>query len=184
MSTKYKVRNSDLPYFVTATVVGWVSALSRSEYRDIILDSLRHCVTQKGLNVHAWVIMNDHIHLIVSTRGDTELPGIMRDFKKYTSRKVIDAILTNPNESRKEWMINMFEFRGAANSNNDQYQFWRTGYHPIELDTEEKLLQRLSYLHENPVRAGIVREAADYLYSSAIDYVEGERGLLDVSLLF
>jgi putative transposase len=184
MSSKYKVRDDTIPYFVTTTVVGWVSALSRSEYKDILLESFRYCVINKGLEINAWVIMDNHLHLIVRTRGKRKLYEIIRDFKKFTCNAVIDAILANPKESRKEWMVNMFRYIGESNPDNNIYQFWQGDYHPVALDTEEKLMQRLNYLHENPVRAGIVWEASQYKYSSAIDYVEGKKGLLDVVMLF
>jgi len=180
MSTKYKVHNHHLPHFITSTVVGWADALSREEYKEIILDSLRHCQQHKNLQIHAWVIMNNHLHLIVTGEN---LPAIIRDFKKFTSRKIIEAITNNPQESRKAWLINMFRFAGTHNNNNDTYQFWQQEYHPIELDTTQKYDQRLHYLHENPVRAGIVWDAPSYKYSSAIDYYEQKQGLLTVNIL-
>ena len=149
MSAKLKARDSIIPYFITITVVGWVEGLSRPFYKDILLDSLKHCQTEKGLLIHAWVIMNNHAHLVISEGGDNDLPGIVRDCKKYTSRTIVNAIANNKQESRKEWMLNMFSFAGTRNKANDKYQFWQEGYHPIALDTEDKLKQRLNYLHEN-----------------------------------
>lgn len=184
MSSRYKVRNRTIPYFVTTTVVAWVDALSRTTYKDIILDSLRYCIANKGLVVHAWVIMNNHIHLIVSVSEPNELPAVMRDLKKFTSKKIIDAIKIHPQESRKDWMVNMFAFVGTNNPKNDMYQFWQEGYHPVALDNDDKIMQRLNYLHENPVRAGVVCEAWHYKYSSATDYFENGKGLLELELLY
>jgi putative transposase len=182
MSSKYKVYNNHLPYFITSTVVGWIDALSREEYKDIILESLRFCQGQKELRVHAWVIMNNHLHLIVSAGETYDLPSIIRDFKKFTSRNIISAIADNPRESRKDWMMNQFRFAGGNNNNNETYQFWQQEYHPIELDTSAKFEQRMNYLHENPVRAGIVWEPQHYKYSSAIDYYEQKQGLLSLDM--
>jgi putative transposase len=77
----------------------------------------------------------------------------------------------------------MFKRAGAANSNNKIHQFWQQDNHPIELSTNEMVDQRLSYLHENPVLAGIVNLASHYKYSSAVDYYEERPGLLKVELL-
>lgn len=182
MSGRYKVRESFRPHFVTSTVVGWADAISRPEYKDIILDSIVYCRQHKNLLVHAWVIMNNHIHLIVSASNDVALPAIIRDFKKYTSGRLIEAISSNPSESRKKWLLNMFSF--AANGKDDEhYRFWQKDYHPIELSNDTLFQQRLDYLHENPVRAGIVREPQHYLYSSAIDYYEQKPGLLAIDIL-
>ena len=78
----------------------------------------------------------------------------------------------------------MFGFAGNNNNNNEVYQFWQQVYYPIVLDTREKLIQRLNYLHENPVRAGIVWLPQDYKYSSAIDYYCDKPGILPIDRLF
>ena len=183
MSGRYKIRDGFKPHFITSTVVGWADAISRPEYKDIIVNSLRYCCQYKNLSVHAWVLMNNHIHLIVSAVNDADLPSIIRDFKKYTSSKLVDAISNNPTESRKKWLLNMFLFAGKGNNDNERYQFWQKDYHPVELSNDALFQQRLDYLHANPVRAGIVREPQHYLYSSAIDYYEQKPGLLIIDML-
>jgi len=75
-------------------------------------------------------------------------------------------------------MLNIFRYAGGNNKNNKEYQFWKQDYHPIELDTHEKTQQRLDYLHNNPVRSGLVWEPFDFKYSSVIDYYTNENGLL------
>jgi putative transposase len=183
MSSRYKVYDHQIPHLVTSTVVGWIDALSREWYKEEICKSILYCINERGLLLNAWVIMNNHIHLIVQTAPGILISDVMRDFKKYTSRKIIDAVKNNPQESRKEWMLNMFAFRGKNNNSNEEYQFWQQDYHPIALDNEEKLLQRLAYLHNNPVKAGIVWEPQHYKYSSAIDYYENKAGLLPIKRL-
>ncbi len=172
-----------MPHFITTTVVGWADALSREAYKDIIIDSLKYCQENKGLIVHAWVIMSNHLHLIVSATDGKQLPDIVRDFKKFTSRSLINAIDQNPQESRKEWLMNMFRFAGGNNNANEGHQFWQQDYHPIELSNEYLTRQRLNYLHENPVRAGIVWEPQHYKYSSADDYYNNKPGLLKLEML-
>jgi putative transposase len=184
MSSKYKVRDHAIPHFITITVVGWVDGLSRPEHKDILLKSMKHCQVEKGLMIHAWVIMSNHAHLIISEGGEKDIPSIVRDSKKYTSTRLVAAIDNNTKESRREWMMNMFSFAGARNNANDKYQFWQEGYHPVALDTEEKWRQRMNYLHDNPVRAGLVWRAEDYKYSSAIDYIGGKNELLDIVMLY
>ncbi|PZF71812.1 REP-associated tyrosine transposase [Taibaiella soli] len=183
MSSRYKVSENDVPHFITTTVIHWIDALSRPLYKDIILDSLSFCQQKKGLQLHAWVIMNNHVHLIISAREGSQIADIVRDFKKFTSRKLIDAILNNAQESRRNWMMRMFRSAGTSNSSNEQFQFWEQNFHPIELDTEEKFRQRMNYLHENPVKAGFVWEAQQYKYSSATDYYERRPGLLPLIMI-
>jgi REP element-mobilizing transposase RayT len=182
MSSKYKVGEDAIAHFVTFSVVGWIDVFSRESYKEIITKSLKHCQENKGLKLHAWVIMTNHVHLIIS--GNTnKIEDIVRDLKKYTSKKIIAAIKENPIESRKEWMLNLFSFTGKSNSNNKDFQFWKQDYHPIELNTAAKLKERLDYLHENPVKSGLVWEPWHYKYSSAIDYYTNEHGLLKIEHL-
>ena len=182
MSDKYKVGEDAIPHFITFTVVGWIDVFSREIYKEKLLDSLRFCIEEKGMVVYAWIIMTNHVHLIVSAKNN-KIADIVRDIKKFTSRQIIDLISQNPHESRKEWMLNIFSFTGKSNNNNKNYQFWKQDYHPVELNTKVKFTQRLLYLHENPVRSGLVWEPWHYKYSSAIDYYTNEKGLLKIELL-
>jgi REP element-mobilizing transposase RayT len=183
MSTKYKAGDSAIPHFISFAVVDWIDALTRQSYNEIILDSLRYCMENKGLCLHAWVIMSNHVHLIISAKNEVLLSDILRDLKKYTSKQIIQAIANNSTESRKEWMLYMFKRAGRRNVNNTTFQFWQQDNHPIELRTASMLRQRLQYLHENPVKAGIVYEPADYVYSSAIDYFTNHKGKIDIEHL-
>ncbi len=116
MSSRYRVYNSQVPYFITCTVVEWADVLSRPVYKEIICESLRYCQKQKGLKLYAWVIMSNHLHLIAAAQPDYDLSAILRDFKKFTSREIIREIKVNPQESRKQWLLNLFSFSCAATS--------------------------------------------------------------------
>jgi hypothetical protein len=110
-----------------------------------------------------------------------DLSGVLRDLKKYTSKKIIVAIQENPVESRKDWMLNIFTEHGGKNNRNKDYQFWRQDNHPEELYSTKFVCQKRNYIHQNPVEAGIVEMPEHYLYSSAKDYSSGKKcGLLDV----
>jgi len=182
MSSKYRVIESAVPHFVTYTIVGWADVFTREIYKELFLDSLRYCIEHKGLIVHAWVIMTNHVHMIISST-DNKIEFITRDIKKFTSKKIVEAIKNNNEESRKEWLLNLFNYAGKTNHNNKEIQFWRQYYHPIELDTDKKLSQRLAYLHMNPVRSGLVWEPWHYKFSSAINYYCNAEGLIPISLL-
>mgnify|MGYP000881306266 FL=1 len=121
MSSKYKVGEDAIPHFVTFTVVGWIDVFSREIYKEKMLESLNFCIQRKGLIVHAWIIMTNHVHLIISSH-DNKIADLVRDIKKYTSRQIIDLIAQNPQESRKEWMLNIFLFVGKGNKSNTSYQ--------------------------------------------------------------
>ncbi len=118
MATKYRFSNSATPHFITYATVQWADALSRPAYKQIIIDSLQHCISEKGLMLHAYVIMSNHVHLIASAKEGVKLEDIMRDHKKFTARQLLQAIEQNAQESRKSWLLWLFRSAGSANSNN------------------------------------------------------------------
>ena len=181
MSRNYKFHDQEKPYFISFATVYWIDVFIRPIYKGILVDSINHCIKEKGLIVYAWVIMTSHVHMIIGTRKE-KMQDILRDLKKYTSKALINAIKENPVESRKEWMLWMMKRAGRKNGNNTTYQFWQQHNKPIELTDNQIAEQKLDYLHNNPVAEGFVYEPHEYKYSSAIDY-GGNKGLVDVELM-
>ena len=178
MSRKYKIRDQEKIYFVSFAVVYWIDVFIRNEYKKILLNSLRFCQKEKGLEIYAWCIMTSHIHLIIGTQGD-KMENILRDFKSYTSTQMRKAIQNSNVESRREWMLKR---AGSKNNNNNDFQFWQQHNHPIELWDNYMMQQKLDYIHNNPVEAGFVFRPEEYIYSSGLDY-SGGNGLLDIMLI-
>ena len=181
MSDQYQARDPEGIYFLTFTIVDWVNIFTRSSYKEIIINSLKYCQSNKGLTLYAYCLMTNHIHLIASASGDVKLFEIIRDFKKFTNRAIIEEI-TSGNESRKKWLLNKFEFAGKYLTRIENYKVWQDGYHAVELISRDFTFQKLDYIHQNPVRAGIVSEPKHYIYSSASNY-HGLTGLIEIELL-
>lgn len=177
MDIQYRITGE--VYIVTDTVVDWVDIFSRPRYKTIILESLQYCQTQKGLLIYAWVLMTNHLHMIVGANEDNKVSDIMRDFKKFTSKEILSVLKTDIQESRREWMLNRFEYAGRNDKKIKNYRFWQEGNDAQEIFLMEYFNQKLNYIHQNPVRAEIVNNPEDYRYSSAIDYAGG-KGLLNV----
>jgi REP element-mobilizing transposase RayT len=176
----YKIINKAATHFFTFAVVEWVDVSTRPQYKDILLDSIRHCQAERGLILNAWCLMTNHVHLVMSAINN-DSSEILRDFKKFTSKKIISAIENNKQESRRDWMLKIFKEAGAANSRNTNYQFWRQDNHPKEMYSPAFIAQKIDYIHQNPVSAGVVDKAEEYLYSSARDYYYRKKcGLLEV----
>jgi len=91
-------------------------------------------------------------------------------------------VIQSDKESRRLWMLHQFKYYGSRNSKNENYQIWTNNNHPEECFSRDFTYSKLNYTHENPVRAGWVKRAEDYLYSSACDYV-GKGGIIEVELL-
>jgi REP element-mobilizing transposase RayT len=181
MSRKYKFYDSSRPYFVSFAVVHWIDIFIRRIYFDVMVDSFDYCINHKELILNAWCIMTNHIHLIIRSETN-QLEDIMRDMKKFTSKKLVETIREHSQESRKEWLLRAFRKAGEANSNNTGYQVWQQHNHPVELFTNDMREKRLDYLHANPVKAGFVDKPEDWLYSSAKNYA-GLQKKLDLELI-
>jgi putative transposase len=182
MSSKYRIKDQNAAYYLTMTIVEWVDIFTRRIYNEIVIDSLKYCQKEKGLEIFGYVIMTNHIHLIARARDGYSLSDIIRDFKKHTSKQIICAIKEEP-DSRREWMLSIFDLAGKTNSNNKFYQVWKQDSHAVELYSHNFLIQKLNYIHNNPVRAGLVEKPEAYVFSSARNYAELE-GPLEVFCLY
>ncbi len=171
MSTVYKINDQEGVYYLTFQIVGWVDIFTRKIYRDIVIDSFKYCQEQKGLEIYAFVIMSNHIHILArSAVGD--LSGTIRDFKNYTSKKFLEVI-HDKKESRRDWMNVVFGYHGKYKK-NQTYQVWTHENHAEYIYSQKFIEQKIEYIHNNPVKAGIVEKPEDYLYSSARNYADLE----------
>ncbi|WP_405326270.1 REP-associated tyrosine transposase [Leeuwenhoekiella sp. LLG6367-2.1] len=183
MSRNYKFHNPEGLYFVSFAVIEWLDVFTETIYNNILLDSLSYCQTHKGMEIIAWCIMTNHIHLIFRSIKGEKPEQLLGDFKRFTSKAVVKTIQINPTESRKEFLLEHFKNAAEKSSNVKYYQFWRHDNKPIELWSNKVIWQKIEYIHNNPVKAGMVSRPEDYKYSSAIDYA-GEEGLLKDILVF
>jgi len=168
MSTGYQIKDQEALYFLTFQVVDWVDIFTRKVYKDILIDSFKYCMENKEFQIFAYVIMSNHVHLIANSSKGV-LSDTIRDLKKFTSRKIIESI-KEIHESRKNWILNRFKYNAAHCKGNKNYQLWTHENHAMLLYSNEFIRQKIEYIHNNPVRAGIVEKAEDYIYSSARNY--------------
>lgn len=180
-TTSYRIKNEEGLYYLTFATVEWIDVFTRKRYKDIVVDSLKYCQREKGLELYSWILMSNHMHMIVRAKEGFKLSGIIRDFKKFTAQRIIKAIQEEP-ESRRDWLLAEMLKAGEMNSKKQNYQLWRNDNHPIELSSNEVINQKVEYIHNNPLVEGIVANTADYLYSSARNFVDQE-GLLEIERL-
>lgn len=122
--------------------------------------------------------MTNHVNLVFRSVKGQHPSLLLGDFKRFTSKAIVEAIQENPRESRKEFLLVQFKKAAAKSSNVNEHQFWRHDNKPIELWSNKVIWEKISYVHNNPVEAGLVYKAQDYVYSSASDYAD-EKGLLN-----
>ena len=168
MSTGYKIIDQSAPHYLTLRIVQWADIFTRKTYRDIVVDSSKYCRDHKGLEIYAYVIMSNHIHLLARSEKE-DLSGTIRDFKRHTSN-LITEVVRSKEESRREWLLMIFKYAAKQHSRNEKYQVWTHENHAEYIFSNKFIEQKIEYIHNNPVRAGLVGQPEDYLYSSARCY--------------
>lgn len=158
-------------YFVTFNVVDWVDVFVRPLYKLVMVDALNHCVSENGLMINAWCLMSNHLHMVAQAKESYHVPLIMRELKKYTTKKMFDAIAAEP-DLRKDWMLEKFEQFGQRFNKIEKCNLWQNCNNPVYIDAAntQMIHDHIHYIHENPVRDKIVSHPEDYIFSSARDY--------------
>ena len=152
------------PQFFTTTIHEWQHALADNKHKDIIIDSLRFLVTEKRIELNAFVIMNNHIHVIWQPLFEHTPSSIQASFMKYTAQQLKRSLINNHKNSIDSFKVNKYD---------RQYQLWKREPLSIELISQNLFIQKLEYIHYNPVAAGLCEKPEDYYYSSARFYYDG-----------
>jgi len=172
--SRYKFIPGDpYPYFMTATTVNWLPLFSNQVVASILLDSLRYLVECRHVTIFAFVIMENHLHLIMAAE---ELSTEIAKFKSFTARKSIDYYL----DQKNQFILDQLAFHKQRYKTDRPYQFWQEGSHPQRILNEAVMKQKTAYIHDNPVRRGYVDLPEHWRYSSARNYCGGE-GLVPIS---
>ena len=169
--SRYAITQREQPHFITITVLHWIPVFTRPETVEILLDSLRHLM-KEGLLVYAYVILENHMHLVVQSQ---QLDKDITRFKSFTAKRLIHYL----DENNIKQILEQLAFYKKAHKHDRAYQFWQEGVHPELIQNEAMMRQKVEYIHQNPVKRGYVDEAEHWRYSSARDYA-GVDGLLEV----
>ena len=152
------------PQFFTATILEWKTLLHEDKYKRVIIKSLQFLVHQKRIRLYAFVIMNNHIHIIWQPLPEQTLQSLQHSFLKHTAQEIkLQLQQTNPE------LLSPFK----VNAKDRHYQFWERNSLSIELRSSAVFAQKLEYIHYNPVKAGLCNSPEAYYYSSAKFYTTG-----------
>jgi REP element-mobilizing transposase RayT len=165
--SRYKIYEPTDPHFITCRILHWIPIFTRTETTDIIFDSLKYLQKTDNLKLYAYVILENHLHLIASS---DDLAKSMESFKKYIARQIIDLL----KERNVTTILDQLAFYKKAHKNDRPYQLWQEGIAPKLIQNDAMMIERINYIHQNPLKRGYVDEA-----SSASDY-EDEMGLIEV----
>ena len=173
MSRKHKVHSLVNPYFITMTIESWIPIFNNPNILNIAIASIIHCQSEKGLEIYAYCIMPSHIHMVCRATKESLLSYIIRDFKKFTSKKITKYLNDNA-DTRNLHILAVFSSQRNKKKSDQNYSVWQEGFQPIELTSNYFIDQKINYIHANPVTAGFVKRPQDYKLSSARNYAEME----------
>lgn len=154
------------PEFITATCLEWKPLIQSDTHKEIVIDSLRYMTTKAWVRIMGFVLMNNHFHLIWQIVGDHRRMNVLRDFMKYTGQRILTSFKENEPSIAEGLRVN---------TSDRKYQIWERNSLGISLTKERFLVQKLNYIHNNPVKAGMCKYPEDYKYSSARFYSFNER---------
>ena len=169
--SRYKITDTTKPHFLTLSVLHWIPVFTRPDTVTIVLESLQH-LNQRGLKLYAYVILENHLHLIAQS---PDLKKDMTSFNSFTARKLIDYMKQNNIKT----LLDQLAFYKKAHKKDREFQFWQEGMHPQLIENQEVLKQKINYIHQNPVKRGYIDQAEHWRYSSARNYI-GQPGLIDI----
>ncbi|GMW00656.1 MAG: transposase [Candidatus Hydrogenedentota bacterium] len=176
MRSRYKFHEQDAAYFLTCTIVEWTPVFQSRPYFDVIVHSLEFCRREKALRVYAYVIMENHVHLIVAALNPRR---VIQAFKGFTAREIIRLAETDG----RTGLLKQFTAYKKRYKADSTYQVWQEGSHPQRILDDEMLNQKLEYIHNNPVRRGYVDLPEHWRYSSARNYYLDDHSVLEIDLL-
>ncbi len=164
--SRYKIKEEHYPYFITLSVVDGISLFDDPIISGIILESIKF-IRDKGIQVFAFVVMHNHVHLIVEGQ---ELSAHIRKLKSFTARSIIDSL---KDRGRKR-LLSKLKHLKHDHHKDSEYQVWQEGFHPKQISSTEVMNQKIEYIHYNPVKAGFVDAKEYWRMSSARNYLELE----------
>ena len=169
MRSRFKIYADQDMYFITSTAIEWTPLFINEELFQIILNSLKYCQQNKNLYIYGYVIMPNHFHAIISMDEPGKIPPTVRDLKRHTSQQISNYLKGIAKKVSFAWIR---PFIGQEIN-----YVWQKGYHPEAIHSEKWFLQKLNYIHRNPVEKGFVERPEHWKYSSARNYILGDDSL-------
>jgi len=170
--SRYKIYEPTHPHFITCTILHWIPIFTNKESVSIIIDSLKYLQKSDNLKIYAYVILENHLHMVVSSDN---LSQTIKKFKSYTAKEIIKLLHKNGVKT----ILEQLAFYKKAHKTHTEYQVWQEGFQPKLILNEKMMIEKINYIHQNPVKRGYVDECKHWRYSSARDY-EGLKGLINI----
>ncbi len=169
---RYRILDPSAPHFLTCTALQWLPLFAQPANARILLDSLEYLQSEAGLTLYGYVILENHCHLLGRS---PDMGKTMASFKSYTAGAIVKRL-----SERHSPVLELLAFHKARHKTDREHQVWQEGSHPEQIEGEAMMLQKLEYIHNNPVARGYVDDPVHWRYSSARNYA-GMAGLIEVT---
>lgn len=168
-------------YFITKVINHRVPIFTFDEYYpSIVIDNLKFYRRKFGFHLYGFAIMPDHYHSTINTMGKVAIEKIKEDMNKFIARQIITDLKTRYPNTLEKLRIDSPYREGHRCY---EYRLFQKGRYDFEIMSEEKLLEKIEYMHRNPIRAGLVLEMEEYRFSSARNYVLDDDSLIKLDPL-
>jgi len=176
MRSRYKINQNDGIHFITSTTIEWIPVFISDKHFQILINSLIFCQRNKDLKVYAYVILENHFHMIVS---GSNLSRTVQSLKRFTAKQIINFA----EKQGKIWLLNQLSFYKKRFKTQSKNQLWQEGYHPELIFNDKMLIQKINYIHYNPLKRGYVSKPEDWKYSSARNFIFNDHSVIELDML-
>lgn len=167
---KYEIPNHG--HFITTNTFNKRKIFINEKTCSVIIEELKFYRKKFGFKLLGYVIMPDHIHCVILPKEVTKTSDIIRDFKKHTAKVLSELI--NKGEIRIK----------GINKKAKVYKIWQNGFYDFNIYSQKKLIEKLNYIHSNPVRSKLVEDIEDFVYSSYRAYQYEDNYPINIDRLF
>ena len=174
--SRYKIYEATHPHFITCTILHWIPIFTNKESVGTVLDSLQYLQKSDNLKIYSYVILENHLHMVASSN---DIAKSIKKFKSFTAKE----LLTLLKKKNVKTILDQLAFYKKAHKTDTEYQVWQEGMHPQLIQNEQIMIEKIEYIHNNPLKRGYVDEAKHWRYSSARDY-EGFDGLIEIERMW
>ena len=171
--------NENEMHFLTLTIIEWIDIFTKPEYFKIIIESFKYCRKSKGLKIYEYVIMTNHIHIIVKAKEDYKLSQIISDFKKHTTREILKLL----EKDNRRYILNLIK-NSFSKKKGYEKQIWQRENYPEVIISEKFLRQKVNYIYKNPVKKEYVVNIEDWKYSSARNKILNDNSIIELDDLW
>ena len=134
--TKYKFKEEHYPYFITCSTVKGISLFAYQDISELIIESIKHLQNREKVKVYAYLIMHNHLHIIIEGK---ELAKKMGRFKSFTARCIIDYL---KGQDRRYYLSELKSYK-HSNHKDSEYQVWQAGVHPKQISSAKMMNQKI-----------------------------------------